>query len=111
MADWKSWLRRAGQYGKDAMGAYGGDDQSTLGQGLAERARMQDVGNAAIQGGPDVPRGMMSPVAAPVNFNPTPTATPSLAPYEQVSPGFQPIGGREALRQTLAGQPPDLRRR
>jgi hypothetical protein len=96
MANWQDWLRRAGQYGKDAMAAYGGvEDASTLGQGLAERARMQDAGNAALQMGAEQPAPMPAPV--------------SLAPYERVNPGYQPIGGSSALRQTLAGQPPKLR--
>jgi hypothetical protein len=94
MANWQDWLRRAGQYGKDAMAAYG-DDQSTLGQELAERARMQDAGNAALQMGAE-------PMASPA----PPVA---LAPYERVNPGYAPIGGANALRQTLAGSPPKLR--
>jgi hypothetical protein len=80
------------------MAAYGGaEDASTLGQGLTERARMQDAGNTALRMGDE----QVAPSPAP--------ASVTLAPYERVNPGYAPIGGTNALRQTLAGSPPKFR--
>jgi len=88
------WLSKLKQYGQNAMAAYGAGQQESAGlpAELAARQQMQS--------------GALSP--APLQNAPM-AQLAGMAPYEQVNPGYKPIGGQNAVNQLMKGQPPRLR--
>ena len=89
------WLSKLKQYGQNAMAAYGAGQQESAGlpAELAARQQMQ--------------QGALSP--APLQNAPMAPPSAGMSPYEQVNPGYKPIGGANAVNQLMKGQPPRLR--
>jgi hypothetical protein len=89
------WLSKLKQYGQNAMAAYGAGQQESAGlpAELAARQQMQ--------------QGALSP--APLQNAPMAPPVAGMAPYEQVNPGYKPIGGANAMNQLMQGRPPRLR--
>lgn len=98
MADWKEWLKRGQDWAGRTVGAYKAADQQANGLGgeLAAKAQMVDQGRAALA------EPMAIPTAAPA------MSDYGMSPLTSVNPGYQPIGGENALRDLYAGHPPAL---
>ena len=100
MADWKDWLNKGKQWVSDTAGGYqsAGNQASGLGAELGAKAQQMDENRKALSQDPGVAPSMVPAPASPV----------SPTDLDQVNPGYQPIGGQNAVDQLYAGKPPAL---
>lgn len=98
MADWQKWLDRGKQWlsapANDVQQA--SDEAAGTGTALAEKMKMV---NSVRDSMPQQPAAQ-APAPAPM------AATPYRG--DAVNPGYQPLGGENALQSLYAGQPPAL---
>jgi hypothetical protein len=104
MPGFNDWIDRLRNYGSRVYNDYASTGRQAAGMGdeLAAKAQMMDQARMAL--GQDA----VSPVSREA-VAPAADVVTGLAPYEHVRPGYRPIGGAAALRQTLQGKPPNLR--